>query len=346
MKIALVTDSFTTGGGLEHIYQICSGMPDVEFGVFAKDGDAKEKFKQLSNVKIFSSGYYEKYIKAFNPNIVHIHHLKPLIQLYNIDIKTVFTVHGVHLHKYEFINGIKSKILRFLRLSLEKYLYKRVDEIITVSDDDKTYLKKYYDIDAEVIYNGIDYAPIEQISQSKEQLKNMLNIPQEKQIYLTVARFDFAKAYDVLIIAIKNLRDNGQLDKQLFMFVGDGDLLEEMKSLVNRLKLNDNIIFMGRRNDIYELMKAADCFILPSRWEGLPITLIEAIACKLPIIASDTYGNRTVYNVANQVRLFKNLDAKDLSQKIISTGTAQVTYNSSFTINNMITNIKRIYDNI
>lgn len=57
MKIALVTDSFTIGGGLEHIYQICLGMPDIDFGVFAKDGNAKDK---LPNVKIFSSGYGEK----------------------------------------------------------------------------------------------------------------------------------------------------------------------------------------------------------------------------------------------------------------------------------------------
>ena len=121
MKIALVTDSFTTGGGLEHIYQICAGMPDVEFGVFGNRGNATEKFESLQNVNIFSNGYGKEQIKKFNPDIVHIHHLKPLIKLYNLDIKTIFTVHGIHLHKYEFIHGLKSKIFRFLRLNLEKF---------------------------------------------------------------------------------------------------------------------------------------------------------------------------------------------------------------------------------
>lgn len=344
MKIALVTDSFTTGGGLEHIYQICLGMPNIKFGVFANDGNAKEKFETLPNVKIFSSGYDERYIKNFNPDIVHIHHLRPLIKLYKIEIKTIFTVHGVHLHKYEFTSGIKSKMSRFLRLNLEKYLYEKVDKIITVSDDDKAYLKKYYKIDAEVIYNGIDYTPIEKIVLSKKQLRDRLNIPQDKQIYLTVARFDFPKGYDILINAIKNLKDKKQITKQLFLFVGDGELFEEMKFFVNKLELNKDIIFMGRRTDIYELMKAADCFILPSRWEGLPITLIEAMACKLPIIASNTYGNRTIKSMEKNVILFQNLDSIDLSNKLLKF--KEVDYSVIFDIEKMVLNIKRVYENI
>jgi glycosyltransferase involved in cell wall biosynthesis len=344
MKIALVTDSFTTGGGLEHIYQICLGMSDIDFGVFAKDGNAKDKFELLPNVKIFSSGYDEKYIKSFNPDIVHIHHLKPLLKLYKIDAKTIFTVHGVHLHKYEFMSGFKAKVLRFLRLNLEKYLYKSVDKIITVSDDDKAFLKEYYKVDSEVIYNGIDYRPIEQIVLSKEELRDKLNIPKDKQIYLTVARFDFPKGYDILINAIKILKDKKMLKNKLFLFVGDGELTNEMKNLVDESELNENIIFLGKRTDVYELMKAADCFILPSRWEGFPITLIEAMACNLPIIASNTYGNRTVKSLEKSIILFDNLNSLDLSKKTLEY--KEVKYKINFSIGKMVLNIKEIYESI
>lgn len=78
-----------------------------------------------------------------------------------MDAKTIFTVHGVHLHKYEFVNGFKAMALKFLRLNLEKYLYKSVDKIITVSD----YLKEYYKLDSDVVYNGIDYEPILKIKE-------------------------------------------------------------------------------------------------------------------------------------------------------------------------------------
>lgn len=344
MKIALVTDSFTIGGGLEHIYQICLGMPDIDFGVFAKDGNAKDKFELLPNVKIFSSGYDEEYIRAFNPDIVHIHHLKPLLKLYKIDIKTIFTVHGVHLHKYEFMSGIKAMALKFLRLNLEKYLYKSVDKIITVSDDDKKFLKKCYKVDSEVIYNGIDYRPIEQIVLLKEELRDKLNIPKDKQIYLTVARFDFPKGYDILINAIKILKDKKMLDNKLFLFVGDGELTNEMKNLVDESELNKNIIFMGKRTDVYELMKSADCFILPSRWEGFPITLIEAMACNLPIIASNTYGNRTVKLLEQNINLFDNLDSLDLSKKILEF--KYVKYSVILSIKKMVLHTKGIYESI
>ena len=344
MKIALVTDSFTTGGGLEHIYQICLGMPDIEFGVFAKGGDAKEKFEILPNVKIYSSGYDEQYIKAFNPDIVHIHHLKPLLKLYKIDIKSIFTVHGIHLHKYEFMSGVQAKILRFFRLNLEKYLYRNVDKIITVSNDDKLFLKEYYKIDSEVIYNGIDYRPIEQITLTKEQLRDKLNIPKDKQIYLTVARFDFPKGYDILVNAIKILKNDKKLDNKLFLFVGDGKLINEMKNLVDKFELNKNIIFMGKRSDVYELMKSSDCFILPSRWEGFPITIIEAMACNLPIIASNTYGNRTVKSLEQNINLFNNLDSLDLSKKILEC--KEVKYKVNFSIKKMVLNTKGIYESI
>lgn len=344
MKIALVTDSFTIGGGLEHIYQICLGMPDIDFGVFAKDGNAKDKFELLPNVKIFSSGYDEKYIKTFNPDIVHIHHLKPLLKLYKMDTKTIFTIHGVHLHKYEFMSGFKAKVLRFLRLNLEKYLYKSVDKIITVSDDDKMFLKEFYRIESEVIYNGIDYRPIEQIVLLKEELRDKHNISKDKQIYLTVARFDFPKGYDILINAIKILKDKKKLDNKLFLFVGDGELTNEMKNLVDEFELNGNIIFLGKRTDVYELMKASDCFILPSRWEGFPITLIEAMACNLPIIASNTYGNRTVKSLEQNINLFDNLDSLDLSKKILEF--KDVKYSVILSIKKMVLNTKGIYESI
>lgn len=344
MKIALVTDSFITGGGLEHIYQICLGMPDIEFGVFAKDGNAKEKFELLPNVKIFSLGYDKQYIKSFHPDIVHIHHLKPLLKLYKVDIKTIFTVHGVHLHKYEFMHGIKPKVLRFLRLNLEKYLYKNVDKIITVSNDDKDFLKEYYKIDSLVIYNGIDYSPIEKIVLSKEELRDKCNISRDKQIYLTVARFDFPKGYDILINAIKTLKDKKKLDNKLFLFVGDGELIDEMKNIVDKFELNENIIFLGKRTDVYQLMKASDCFILSSRWEGFPITLIEAMACKLPIIVSNTYGNRTVKLLEQNINLFDNLDSLDLSKRILEF--KQVKYSVVLSIEKMVLKTKEVYENI
>lgn len=314
VRVALVTEVFSIGGGIEHLYQICKGLPDIQFGVFAKDGYAKQKFKSLKNVKIFTS-YNKNSIESFNPDIIHIHHLKPLLKLYNINRKILFTVHGIHLYKYEFMPGIKAKTLRFLRLNLERFLYKRVDKIITVSNSDKKFLKEIYNEDSEVIHNGIDYKIIEKISLSKEKLREELNIPQDKQVYLTVARFDFQKGYDILVKAIKTLKKRGAISNKIFLFIGDGKEIKEIKDMVKDFYLNDYIIFLGVKYNVYEYMKASDYLVLPSRWEGLPITLIEAYFAGLPQIVSNTYGNLEIGRIIGSI-FFNNLDFVDLADKI------------------------------
>ncbi|EAU00067.1 glycosyltransferase family 4 protein [Campylobacter curvus] len=344
MKIALVIDKFVIGGGLEHIYQICKNMQDVEFGIFGKDGDGKDKFNNLLNVKIFNKGYDKNYVMSFGADIIHIHHLKPLLALYTINVKKIFTVHGIHLRKYDFIKGLKSKIFKFLRLNLEKYLYKKTELIVTVSNDDQEYLKRHYGINSYVIYNGIDFSPMENLINNKNISRRDLLLPFNQVLYLTVARFDFPKGYDILVGAIRELKYLNEIQDKIFIFVGDGPLLDEIKNLVIKYDLNDYVYFMGNRNNVYEIMNACDCFVLPSRWEGFPISLIEAIGCNLPIIASDASGNRTIHNMEKSVVLFKNLDISDLCRKLLSIPIPNYVNKDIFCVSNMVLKLKKIYN--
>jgi len=327
LRIALITDKFNVGGGLEHIYQIVNSMQDFNFFIFAKGGDAQDKFKHLNNVFLTSSGYNREFVLKFNPDVIHIHHLKPLFHFYRMNylsfyhVPIVFTAHGIHIHKYEFFKqDATAKIKFWLRFNLEKYLFNKVNKIITVSEEDKNFIAENYRIDIakiDYIQNGINFAPIENIVSSKEDLRAKLNLPIDKFIFLTVARFDFQKGYDILLNSIKMLKSRIDAKNMLFVMVGDGETLNESKSFVNKNNLKDLVLFEGKRNNVYEFMKASDCFILPSRWEGLPIAIIEAGASKLFVIASDTYGNRSVVKHLNNGILFKNLSSEDLLQKII-----------------------------
>jgi glycosyltransferase involved in cell wall biosynthesis len=327
LRIALITDKFNIGGGLEHIYQIVNSMQDFNFFIFAKGGDAQDKFKHLNNVFLTSSGYNREFVLKFNPDVIHIHHLKPLFHFYRMNylsfyhVPVVFTAHGMHIYKYEFYKqDVMTKIKFWLRFNLEKYLFNRVNKIITVSEEDKNFIVKNYHIDiAKIDYvsNGINFAPIENIISSKEDLRIKLNLPLDKFIFLTVARFDFQKGYDILLNSIKMLKSRINTKNILFVMVGDGETLDESKSFVNKNNLKDLVLFEGKCNNVYEFMKASDCFILPSRWEVLPITIIEAGALKLFVIASDTYGNRSIVKHLNNGILFKNLSSEDLLQKII-----------------------------
>lgn len=89
------------------------------------------------------------------------------------------------------------------------------------------------------------------------------------------------------------------------VFIGQGRLLEEIKNLVASKKLNDVILFLGVQNNVHEWLSATDVFIMPSLYEGLPVSLIEVQANGLPAIVSDT--------ITDSVKLQKNLHYKSLS---------------------------------
>lgn len=74
----------------------------------------------------------------------------------------------------------------------------------------------------------------------------------------------------------------------VLLLVGDGDLRDSIEEKIHSLNLDDHVILTGNRNDVPDLMKAMDVFVFPSKWEGLPVTVVEAQASGLPCFISDT----------------------------------------------------------
>ncbi len=359
LRIHIVTDKFNTGGGIEHIYQISKGITNVNFGIFAENGNAKDKFKGLDNVKVYDKGFNPEYVLEKRPDIVHIHHLRPLLSFfknpfvkYNIPI--IFTAHGLHIHKYEFSKSLKKRLKYFLRFNLEKNVLKKIDRVIAVSKEDTIFLQEKYKLkNVTYLTNGIDFSKINISNKSKIDLREDMNLSMDHFLFVTVARFDFQKGYDVLIRAIYLLKDFIKNRKVKFIFVGKGDKFEEMKKLSGKLSVSEYIYFFGERKDVYNIIKCSDCFILPSRWEGLPIVLIETGFLKVPVIASNTYGNREIIRKKNGF-LFENQNTEDLSEnikKVIEHKNYLNEYSENlfqevkknYSIENMISGIKQIY---
>lgn len=325
MRVHLVTDRFFVGGGLEHIVQIVRGLPGITFGVFGQPGPGAARFKQMANVEVHETGYGPGEVMKGNPQVVHIHHIRALLAflknpLARYRVPIVFTAHGLHLHKYEFMPGPTAKIKFFLRFHLEKALLKKVDRVIAVSREDHDFLVNRYRLD-NVIYltNGLDFQRLDALKGRGEYLRPALGLPVDYRLLITVARFDFQKGYDILVKAVSLLKDwlfeQEKIKGIRFVLVGDGQERQQMEALGHDLGIADFLLFLGERADVYELLRASDLFILPSRWEGLPIVLLEAGRLKVPVLASNTYGNRETIGTDRGI-LFKNLDPADLAQKI------------------------------
>jgi len=327
MRIHLITDQFSLGGGIEHIYQICKGLRDFHFKVFGKSGPAVEKFKSLSNVEINDKGFEPEYVLKGSPHLIHIHHLRPLMVFFKnpfvkYSIPIIFTAHGLHIHKYEFYKSLRSKIEYMLRFQLEKRVLPKTEKVIAVSLEDKQFLETEYTL-SNVAYltNGIDFSFMDKARrQSRQELRRKLQFSEEEFIFITVARFDFQKGYDVLIHAIAEIKDELQKvnsnRKYSFVFVGDGSEFRSMKQLSQTLEVSNFIRFLGARTDVYDILRAGDVCILPSRWEGLPIVLLESGLLNIPVIASETYGNREIIKGDKGI-LFKNQDPEDLAKILL-----------------------------
>jgi starch synthase (maltosyl-transferring) len=136
-----------------------------------------------------------------------------------------------------------------------------------------------------VIPNGVDAA---RIAEAPRADLTQFGIPPASRTLLFVGRLDPQKGPFVLLAAVKDLLPRHP-ELQVLM-VGDGPLRENLRAWVVKENLQSRIHFAGRRNDVPSLLRAADLFVLPSLWEGLPNVVLEAMAAGIPTVASRVEG--------------------------------------------------------
>jgi len=135
-----------------------------------------------------------------------------------------------------------------------------------------------------VIPNGID---VLRLAAAPPAPLADLHLDPSRRTVLFVGRLDPVKAVDVLLHALVPVL--ARHDAQL-LIIGDGPERPRLEQLAGRLQLGGRVCFAGTRRDVPNWLKAADLFILPSRWEGLGVAALEAMAAGLPVIASRTDG--------------------------------------------------------
>ena len=138
-----------------------------------------------------------------------------------------------------------------------------------------------------VIPNAIDasqYAP----AGDRRQTRRAWDLPEEAPVIGVVAQFRRQKGYDCLLQAVPRiLRERPEAR---FLVVGDGPLFPAVKKEIQSLGLQGRMALAGHHEDPTAFYHAMDVFVMCSRWEGMPYTILEAMACGLPIVATDTTG--------------------------------------------------------
>lgn len=137
----------------------------------------------------------------------------------------------------------------------------------------------------QVLKNAIDSEKYIFSSSKSIEMRSELNIPNGYYVIGHVGRFSYPKNHDYLIDIFKEIHRVSS--KTILLLVGDGNLRTDIEKKIELLNLKNSVIFTGVRSDIPELLQAMDAFVFPSRYEGLPVTMIEAQASGLPCFISD-----------------------------------------------------------
>jgi glycosyltransferase involved in cell wall biosynthesis len=139
-----------------------------------------------------------------------------------------------------------------------------------------------------VFWNGVDVEEFRPDAQARETVRRELGLNGDF-LWLAAGRLETVKDYPTLLHAFARVPEPARL-----LIAGDGTLQSELCRLSARLGLERRVRFLGFQSDVKPWMQAADGFVLTSRWEGLPVGLLEAGACALPSIATDVPGSREV----------------------------------------------------
>ena len=139
--------------------------------------------------------------------------------------------------------------------------------------------------------NAIDVSKYNYNPHVRADVRQRLKISDDTFVIGHVGRFTYQKNHEFLINVFKEVHQ--KVKDSVLLLIGEGPDEGFIKQKVKELQLNDNVIFLGRRNDVPKLFQAMDCFVLPSRFEGLPIVGIEAQAAGLPCLFSDVITTET-----------------------------------------------------
>ncbi|MDI6832528.1 MAG: glycosyltransferase [Bacteroidales bacterium] len=326
----------------------------------------------LPELKREISPYYDllaykkikKIIKDFNPQIVHTHASKAGAigrwAAYHSNVPVI--VHTFHGHVFDsYFNNQKTNFY----VSLEKELAKKTDLVIALSNNQKKDLCDEYKIlpdnKVKVIPLGFELNKFTKDKENKrDKIRLEFNISNDTFVFSLVGRIVPIKNHKLVIDALSVIKN--KTNKRIkILFVGDGELRTELMEYanINNLKYSyktvngdEDIIFTGWRNDIDYIMAASDAILLTSNNEGTPVSLIEAQACKLPIISTNVGG--VIDIVKDNAILINKNDANALSNAMLKLVNGQFIDDNilenrqdfiikNYSIDNLVSNIKDTY---
>lgn len=307
IKILHTLPALDGGGAEKIIYDYCTRMPkDFHFDFITHTdyiGILEEKLKK-SGCKIYhvptrrenkkeNQRRIKEIVKSGEYDIVHVSQGYKGVHFLWVAKKYKVPVRIAHSHMSYIPESLKDRVVRKVATIIARSL---ATDLFACGDDAAKWMWGNKN-DVFIMTNAIEADKYTYDNNVRISLRKELGI-ENKIVIGNVARFSYQKNHDFIIDFAKEIT---QLNKDIvLLLIGRGELLEKIKARVNANRLDDYVLFLGVRSDVQKLLNVMDVFILPSRYEGLPVTLVETQANGLSSVVSSKITKEIKY--ADNVR--------------------------------------------
>lgn len=254
--------------------------------------------------KKYVAQLFEKAIKEIKPDIIHVH-----LELLEIVYHARNVLDGIDLY-YTCHNPLDTMI-GYERPQEEKacrYLIEHNNmRIIALHEEMAKEINERFNLNnTAVIRNGIDLNRFRNVGKTKEEIREGLGINSDTYVIGQIGRFAYQKNPEFTLMVFRELVKKHK--DACLLLIGRGNQESKLRNMIREFDLENKVKLLVSRDDIPELLKAMDVFILPSRFEGLGIVLIEAQASGLPCVVSE--------NIPSEAYQSKNITKLNLSDPI------------------------------
>lgn len=371
-KIFFYTDTPIHGGAERHMLLLAKNLSREKYNISL----VCSGYKQLNE---WCKQWKEAGLTVHRLRVAHKHDPRHHLQLKKLLRKE--EPHLMHIHlwnpggcRYAFsaIDKQTTKListehdpfpLAGLKKSIKKKCLKKTDQTIAVSDANKELcLKLYPELKGKIstVHNGIDLETFERplrmfSTQHRDQLREKLfHASSDEFVILTVAELHPRKGLKYLVEAFAQIQQ--QEPKTKLVIVGEGPERKTLEKLIKKLQMEDTVILTGKQENIPQILKSAQLFVLPSVKEAFGLVLLEAMAAQLPIIATKVGGipeivedgkSGNLVEPANYHALaehiMKIMESNALMQKLAYMGHHRV---KNFDLKEMVRKTENIYDTV
>lgn len=371
MKILSIITHGNIGGATNVVYNLATGFKKQGIPVSVGFGmDSEYLHEKLTTSEIpaitfkhlkrthnpFSMLYFILELRTFlkkNPyTIVHFHSSNSIsgalgVKLIDKNIRTIFTFHGLSVldRNYRLFIPIKWAYRLFFKLFL-----KFIDESIFVSKEDLHEAKRLGLIKTgRVIYNGLPTSNLYFLpkEEARSELEKYLNINLKNSFVIgSIGRLSYQKNYEFLIRVFPYIL-NIKKDTTCIV-IGEGEKRTLYKELIEKNGVKNKFFLAGELPNAAQYLKAFDIFILPSRYEGHAITLIECLFANVPVLATNVGGNKEFINSASLYGLNNTREFLDSFEKLILDPSIYITKKNAkqFTATQMAQSYLSLYQNL